>query len=141
MGSIAPARTVPRLDFSKFLNGTDADRASFCQDLIDSLCNVGFVKLINHGIADDELAHIFDMNAKFFAMPLDAKNKAAHPPEPNPHRGYSYVGQEKLSMVKDYEKGNRDHVAVHDIKVHTLSRCSSLASHFNNSRNHMILDQ
>ncbi|TQS32450.1 hypothetical protein Golomagni_07229 [Golovinomyces magnicellulatus] len=115
MGSVGN-KTVPRLDFSKFLKGGELDKAEFCQDLVDSLCNVGFVKLINHGIQDDELAHIFDMNAKFFGMPLDAKNKAAHPPEPNPHRGYSYVGQEKLSMVKDYEKGDRNHVAVHDIK-------------------------
>jgi peptide/nickel transport system substrate-binding protein len=30
---------------------------------------------------------------------LRAKNKAAHPAQPNPHRGYSYVGQEILYKV------------------------------------------
>lgn len=48
--------------------------------------------------------------------------KAAHPACPNPHRGYSYVGQEKLSMVKDFEKGDRDHMVVMDIKVLKASR-------------------
>lgn len=37
--------------------------------------------------------------------------------QPNPHRGYSYVGQEKLSKVKDFEKGDRDAPDVYDIKV------------------------
>lgn len=50
-------------------------------------------------------------------MPLEAKNVAAHPPEPNPHRGYSYVGQEKLSRVKDFEKGSRELTEVFDVKV------------------------
>lgn len=50
-------------------------------------------------------------------MPLEAKNKAAHPSEANPHRGYSYIGQEILSKVKDFEKGSRDAVAVYDNKV------------------------
>lgn len=54
-------------------------------------------------------------------MPLEAKNVAAHPPEPNPHRGYSYVGQEKLSRVKDFEKGSRELTEVFDVKVRRLS--------------------
>ena len=44
--------------------------------------------------------------------------KAPHPPKANPHRGYSSVGQEKLSMVKDYEKGGeREAIEVRDLKV------------------------
>jgi isopenicillin N synthase-like dioxygenase len=56
-------------------------------------------------------------NQQFFSLPSEQKSKAAHPAEANPHRGYSYVGQEKLSMVKDYEKGTRDAMEVMDIKV------------------------
>lgn len=33
-------------------------------------------------------------------MPLEHKKKAAHPSHPNPHRGWSSVGQEKLSMIQ-----------------------------------------
>lgn len=56
-------------------------------------------------------------NKRFFDLPLAAKEKSAHPPEPNPHRGYSYLGQEKLSKVKDYEKGSRNAIDVFDVKV------------------------
>ena len=45
--------------------------------------------------------------------------KAAHPACPNPHRGYSYVGQEKLSNVSNWEKGCREEKGkgVFDVKV------------------------
>ncbi|RDL36298.1 uncharacterized protein BP5553_05650 [Venustampulla echinocandica] len=62
---------------------------------------------------------------RFFSLPLAAKTKAAHPCGPKPHRGYSYIGQEKLSKVKDYEKGNRDAVEVYDVKVSILAPTSS----------------
>lgn len=52
-----------------------------------------------------------------FALPDEVKAKAAHPPRPNPNRGFTYVGQETLSKVKDYEKGNREGIAVYDVKV------------------------
>ena len=71
-------------------------------------------------------------NKRFFDLPLASKEKAAHPLEPNPHRGYSYVGQEKLSKVKDYEKGSRKAIDVFDVKVgptlalHTCVRVSCL---------------
>lgn len=58
-----------------------------------------------------------DKNKGYFDLPLEAKNVAAHPEQPNPHRGYSYVGQENLSRVKDFEKGVRNTVQVYDTKV------------------------
>lgn len=68
-------------------------------------------------------------NKRFFDMPLEAKNKTAHPAQPNPHRGYSYVGQEILSRVKDFEKGDRDAPFVHDIKVILTGSHSSETLH------------
>nr|QNN94287.1 EmeC [Acremonium sp.] len=92
------ARTpsVRRLDFSAFLKGDEKKKAQFCGDLVDALCMEGFVKLRNHGIDQESIDKVFEW--------------------PNPHRGYSYVGQEKLSRVKDFEKGVRETVQVHDIK-------------------------
>jgi hypothetical protein len=43
--------------------------------------------------------------------------RVAHPKEANPHRGYSYVGQEKLSRVAGFEKGQISDQAILDIKV------------------------
>nr|WNT93875.1 putative 2-oxoglutarate/Fe(II)-dependent dioxygenase [Emericellopsis sp.] len=108
--------SVRRLDFSGFLNGDEKKQAQFCGDLVDALCTEGFVKLRNHGIDQESIDKVFAWNKRFFDLPLEAKNVAAHPEQPNPHRGYSYIGQEKLSRVKDFEKGVRDSVQVHDIK-------------------------
>lgn len=43
-------------------------------------------------------------------MPLEDKMQAAHPVKPNPHRGWSCVGQEKLSVIRQGK-------AVFDLKV------------------------
>ena len=43
--------------------------------------------------------------------------KAVHPPQPNPHRGYSYVGQEILSMSQGSGNSVKDKEAVGDLKV------------------------
>ena len=138
MGSTgkSTANVIRRLNFGKFLHGNAAEQHEFCQDLSYALCNVGFVKLINHGIDDEKLDQLFawvsglkhllrkehtlttsSQNAKFFALPDEAKAKAAHPPEGNPHRGYSYIGQEMLSRVTDFEKGKRESNTVFDVKV------------------------
>lgn len=42
---------------------------------------------------------------KFFDLPLEEKMKAKHPPQANPNRGYSYVGQENVANISGYEKG------------------------------------
>ena len=34
----------------------------------------------------------------------DEKMKAKHPPQANPNRGYSYVGQENVANISGYEK-------------------------------------
>ena len=137
-------RTISRLDFSRFTAGDHGEQIKLCHSLVHSLCNEGFVTLRDHGITKEQIDTVFawvsettlylsssafryhsryivgltrEQNKRFFDLPVEAKNKAAHPKQPNPHRGYSYVGQEKLSKVKDFEKGERNAVEVHDIKV------------------------
>ncbi|RDA82872.1 hypothetical protein CP532_0396 [Ophiocordyceps camponoti-leonardi (nom. inval.)] len=113
---MTPPSAVRCLDFSRFLGNNQEQQEEYCHDLVDCLSRVGFVKMTNHGFSKDELRQVFEWNRRFFSLPLAAKAKAAHPPEPNPHRGYSYVGQEKLSKVKDFEKGSREGVDNYDIK-------------------------
>ncbi len=62
MGSLAenPTQTVHQLDFSRFMDGDRKEQHKFCRDLVGCLTNIGFVKLINHGISDDELREVFD---------------------------------------------------------------------------------
>lgn len=46
------------------------------------------------------MARLGWQSIRFFSMPIEHKKKAAHPSRPNPHRGWSSVGQEKLSMIR-----------------------------------------
>lgn len=131
------------MDFARFAKGDEMDRKHFGAELVEAFSTVGFIKFTNHGISGEQILEAFQRvsvdaivpcgthtqyrncicscfrgkNKQFFGLPLEAKNKAAHPAQPNPHRGYSYVGQEKLSKVKDFEKGDRDAPDVYDIKV------------------------
>lgn len=50
-------------------------------------------------------------------MPDQAKMSAAHPEAPSPHRGYSYVGQEKLSGVTGFLDGHTETSVLLDLKV------------------------
>ncbi|PFH63359.1 hypothetical protein XA68_12323 [Ophiocordyceps unilateralis] len=104
------------LDFSELHTDDSNKQKKFGRELVGYLSDVGFVKLINHGFTKDQLREVFQWNREFFSLPFAAKAKAAHPPEPNPHRGFSHVGQEKLSKVKDYEKGNRETFVNYDNK-------------------------
>ncbi|KAL3477309.1 hypothetical protein BJX99DRAFT_246271 [Aspergillus californicus] len=90
---------IPVLDFSDFCEGSQAQQDDFCRRLYASLSSFGFVKLRNHTIPDDVLEQVFDWSKRFFSMPLESKLQAAHPVQANPHRGWSCVGQEKLSVI------------------------------------------
>jgi len=62
MGSLANDlhRTVKTLDFGQFLNGDPTSQRQFCEEIVNALCSVGFVKLINHGISDEEVDEAFE---------------------------------------------------------------------------------
>lgn len=54
---------------------------------------------------------------RFFSLPLEDKMLAKHPPEANPNRGYSFVGQESVSAISGFEKGLPQGKFIRDIKV------------------------
>lgn len=54
---------------------------------------------------------------KFFRLPLAQKMIAAHPEQPNPHRGFSHVGLEHISGISGFEKGILSGAQVEDVKV------------------------
>ncbi|KAL3446941.1 hypothetical protein BJX65DRAFT_318403 [Aspergillus insuetus] len=91
---------IPVLDFADFAHGDQLKQDDFCQRLHASLSTLGFVKIRNHSISDETLDEVFEWSKKFFDMPLEDKLKAAHPVQANPHRGWSCVGQEKLSVIR-----------------------------------------
>lgn len=56
-------------------------------------------------------------NRQLFQLSREKKEAFAHPPEPNPNRGWSYVGQENLSAISGYERGEENPRLVIDLKV------------------------
>ena len=67
------------------------------------------------------LEEAFDMSRKLFALPLDDKMKAPHPPTPRPHRGYSHIGRENAAakgILDTNDEGRRERLrGVTDYKV------------------------
>lgn len=53
----------------------------------------------------------------FFALDMASKMVAAHPPQASPHRGYSYVGQEKLAGVTGFTEDFGGNTEMQDLKV------------------------
>ncbi|KAL4864932.1 hypothetical protein BDV12DRAFT_188583 [Aspergillus spectabilis] len=92
------------LDMSRFF-GTPSEKAQFCSDLLTLLKQRGCVKLQNHGIPAEDIHKLFEMTKKFFSLPHDQKMTIKHPPQSNPNRGYSYIGQENVANISGYEKG------------------------------------
>lgn len=51
---------VPKLDFSRFSQGTKKEKEEFGEALTKALIEHGFVKLVNHGIADEAVVNLLE---------------------------------------------------------------------------------
>ncbi|KAL4882709.1 hypothetical protein BJY04DRAFT_38797 [Aspergillus karnatakaensis] len=91
---------IPVLNLGDFVDGDQPRQDDFCRRLLASLSTLGFVKISNHSISDKVLDDVFEWSRRFFSLPPESKRQAAHPVNPNPHRGWSCVGQEKLSVIR-----------------------------------------
>lgn len=109
---------IPR-DLSAFTAGTDEQRRTFAAELLDDYQRCGFAKIVNHGITEDEVRQLFEWNKRFFGLSADAKHAIAHPPGPNPQRGWSRIGAENSSKLyaSEFAKGVR-HEELQDCREH-----------------------
>lgn len=78
------------------------------QDLVQALHNLGFAKVIGHGLSKGEIDEALEWTKKLFDLPEDDKMKAPHPPGPMPHRGYSAIGKEKVYSKDEVESHKAD---------------------------------
>ncbi|KAJ5484701.1 hypothetical protein N7539_004689 [Penicillium diatomitis] len=108
------------LDLSHFHSRNELQRAEFCRKLLHSFQQKGFVKLIQHGLSAETAPPLIEwdteQNQALFALSQEKKAGFAHPPRPNPHRGYSHVGQENISGVTGFECGEESGQRVVDLK-------------------------
>ncbi|KAJ3104791.1 hypothetical protein HDU97_008859 [Phlyctochytrium planicorne] len=98
--STSSKKTIPVVDFGRYLIGNANDKAAAAKEVVDAFTKVGFVYLANHGIPDAMLKGVFDKSKAFFNLPLEEKIKIAwETPESN--RGYVSPGREKVTQLLD----------------------------------------
>ena len=105
------------VDFKPFLDGSA--REDVAKAILDSFKRIGFVYLVNHGIPPEKSKAMFEwvrrntalplisldplmaadrQSKRFFALPMDKKQLAPHPPSGTHHRGvliYAVCGRSK----------------------------------------------
>jgi isopenicillin N synthase-like dioxygenase len=97
MGSLSESTpNIPIVDFSRW--HTNSDKQAVAHELVEACRNVGFVYIINHGLAQQSLDDAFATAKRLFELSHEEKMQAPHPPGPEVHRGYSYPGLEKVSQ-------------------------------------------
>jgi len=89
--------TVPVIDFSAFLNGTDRQRVA--DDILQASQQIGFFYLSNVGIADAEVTKAFRAAHTFFQLPASEKNALAWQNAAS-NRGYIAVKRETLDPTQ-----------------------------------------
>ena len=98
-------RTIPVVDLSQFVNGSEAERAAFVEKLGKAFHEIGFVGVINHGIPKQLIDDFYRTANEFFALPVDTKSKYELQGMAG-QRGYTSFGKEhaKQSTVADLKE-------------------------------------
>jgi isopenicillin N synthase-like dioxygenase len=99
MPEIALLDKIPSLDLSDFTSGSPDRKAKFVQDLGTAFNNIGFVTIINHGLAEDLRTKLYETVQAFFKQPDEIKQKYEFL-ELNGQRGYIGKGREKAKGFK-----------------------------------------
>ncbi|KAF9895218.1 isoleucine-tRNA ligase [Aspergillus nanangensis] len=107
---------VATLDFADWLGDQPDARQRFARTLCEGMKHCGFVRLVNHGIADSLLVDIEEWKTKFFALPTSEKMKIANLQGPKPQRGWSGLGVEKTAHL--YSPGITESSGYEDAKEH-----------------------
>lgn len=66
---------VPCVDLADFVSGSPQQQQAFVEKLGQAYEDVGFVKVINHGLSDDIIAHLYQYVQQFFELPLAKKRQ------------------------------------------------------------------
>ncbi|KAF9883638.1 hypothetical protein FE257_003110 [Aspergillus nanangensis] len=107
---------LPAVDFGQYLFGNAARQMQASHSLYNALRMHGVAKLVNYGVDESRVHETFDQSRAFFNLPLGQKMKASHPELASPHRGYSFVGQEKISGISGFADGFAPHDDLIDVK-------------------------
>ena len=87
------SRRLPVADLEDFLSGDEKRRQSFIKVVGESLADIGFFALINHGINLDHIEETYKQAEYFFDLDEETK-KSYLRPEISHQRGYTAFGIE-----------------------------------------------
>ncbi len=98
-------RTIPLVDLSKFVTGSDSERVAFVHELGTAFHEIGFVGVINHGVPKQLIDDFYAAAKAFFALQEDVKRKYEVAGLAG-QRGYTSFGKEhaKQSTVADLKE-------------------------------------
>ncbi|KAH9936297.1 thymine dioxygenase [Fomitopsis serialis] len=103
------------VDFAPFLDGSN--KQAVADAMIESFKAIGFVYVVNHGLPKEKIDDMFGWSKQFFALPLETKMLAPHPPSGKHPRGYSPPGLEKVSQhVYDENELDKIRTRAPDVK-------------------------
>ncbi|RPJ68994.1 MAG: isopenicillin N synthase family oxygenase, partial [Alphaproteobacteria bacterium] len=69
------ARKVPELSLLSYVNGTDADKIKFVDNIFAGLKDYGFIILKDHTIEQNKIDRAYDLVKTFFELPFETKLK------------------------------------------------------------------
>jgi isopenicillin N synthase-like dioxygenase len=98
-------RSIPLVDLSSFVHGTDSDKSGFVDLLGKAFHEVGFVGVINHQVPKDLIDNFYAASKEFFSLPVSVKRKYEIEGLAG-QRGYTSYGKEhaKQSKVADLKE-------------------------------------
>lgn len=98
-------RTIPVVDLSTFVNGSEEERTNFIKAIGEAFHSVGFVGVVNHGIDKDLVDGFYSSSKDFFSLPVDLK-RSYEVKNMAGQRGYTSFGREhaKQSKVADLKE-------------------------------------
>lgn len=78
--------SIPVIDISRLINGTDPEAVA---KKIGDVCeHLGFLYIVNHGVSAELMTKVQDYTEKFFALPLEEKQKLSIENSGETLRGY-----------------------------------------------------
>jgi isopenicillin N synthase-like dioxygenase len=102
---------LPIIDISPYLDPTSSSsaRREKAQAINAACTNYGFFYLTGHGIPSSKLDEIIDLARRFFALPLEEKNKikrfdAGGPEGGDSARGYQGLGENVTQGLQDMQE-------------------------------------
>ena len=84
---------IPRLDLDTYINGSQAERSQFSDDIGKAFNETGFVTITNHGLDKALIDKLYEDVKTLFALP-DAVKLKYEKPELAGQRGYTSKGKE-----------------------------------------------